>query len=358
MTSTPTHLSPRDGRLAAALEEWPARTLPLQQLWMLFAAADPVGATQPSRRADLAATLDALAAAGVLRQSKSRDTSATPALPTRVTLPAAAPTESAATLARAVPWRPELAWVPATRITVGQVSLLQAVNSWLRDRGRDDDVAPIRERSLELFGHEKRLDRMLATSLFAPGRLTLDLLRTFRVRPPLAARRVGAGPVLLVVENSDTFDTLVRVLGADPGLVGCVAWGAGAAFESSVLSIADLPGIDTVTYFGDLDADGLRFPASASALAVTHGLPPVRPADGLYRLLLATGVPQHGQPSIDLERAATLCEWLPLALQKPAIALLSGGVRLPQEAVRSTILFQDAVWRHDLLPYCPDLDNP
>ncbi|MDQ0692134.1 Wadjet anti-phage system protein JetD domain-containing protein [Arthrobacter sp. W4I7] len=349
MTSATTYLTPRASRLAAALEEWPARTVTLEQLWMLFAAADPAGASQPSRRADLAATLDALAAAGVLKPSKSRDTTAAPALPTRVTLPAAAPTESAAILAKAVPWRPELAWVPAVRVTIGQVSLLQAVNSWLRDRGRDDDIAPLRERSLELFGHEKQLDRMLSTSLFAPGRLTLNLLRTFRARPPLATRRVGGGPVLLVVENSDSFDTLTRVLTADPGLVGYVAWGAGAAFESSVLSIEDLPGVGAVTYFGDVDADGLRFPASASKLAISQGLPPVRPAGGLYRLLLSAGVPQYGQPSVDVERAVALSTWLPLALRTDAAALLSDGARLPQEAVRATHLFQDVVWRRGLL---------
>lgn len=350
MTSTPTHLTPRARRLAAALEELPMRTVPLEQLWMLYAAADPAGATQASRRADLAATIDALAAAGVLTPSKSRDTTATPALPTRITLPAAAPTETAAVLARAVPWRPELAWVPAARITVGQVSLLQAVNTWLRDRGHDDDTAPLRERSLELFGYEKQLDRMLPTSLFDPGRLTLDLLRTFRTRPPLATRRTGEGSVLLVVENSDTFDTLARVLTLNPGSVGYIAWGAGAAFESSVLSIADLPGVNAVSYFGDLDADGLRFPASASMLAATQGLPPVRPADGLYKLLLAAGVPQRGQPPIDPERAAALSEWLPPAVQNPVTALLSGGTRLAQEAVRATLLSQNTGWRRGLLP--------
>lgn len=53
---------------------------------------------------------------------------------------------------------------------------------------------------------------------------------------------VGDGDTVLVVENSDTFDSLVRALGERPGRVGVVGWGAGggAGFEASVLSLVDL----------------------------------------------------------------------------------------------------------------------
>jgi hypothetical protein len=201
-----------------------------------------------------------------------------------------------------------------------------------------------------VFGHEKQLDRMLTTTVFGPDRLTLDLLRTFRARPPLPSRWLGDGPVLLVVENSDTFDTLARVLTPDPGLVGRIAWGAGAAFEASVVSVADLPGITAVAYFGDLDADGLRIPASAGTLAVAEGLPPVRPATGLYRLLRAAGRPQHGQPVVAAARAAELAGWLDDD-QRPGVAeMLRKGGRVPQETVTARLLAADPNWRDDLRP--------
>jgi hypothetical protein len=111
-----------------------------------------------------------------------------------------------------------------------------------------------------VFGYEKRLDALLGTSLFGPGRLTLDLRRTFRTHRPLPVRRIGNGPVLLVVENGDTFDSLSRVLTSTPTKVGFIGWGAGAAFEASVLSIGELPEVREVAYVGDLDADGLRIP--------------------------------------------------------------------------------------------------
>ncbi|MCK9925847.1 DUF2220 domain-containing protein [Frankia sp. Mgl5] len=342
-------LPPRATRLAAVLEEWSRPTVTLTELWTLWATADPVSATRPTRRADLAAALDALAAIGVVTPSRARDTTAAPPLPKRLTLPAPTASPTAAALAREVPWRPELAWAASARLTVGQVGLLREVNGWLRDRGRDTDVVPLRERSLEVFGHEKRLDRMLHTAVFGPGRLSLNLLRTFRSRPPLPARRLGDGPTLLVVENSDTFDTFARVLSADPGDVGYLAWGAGAAFEASVVSVAELPDVTSIAYFGDLDADGLRIPDAAAALAAAEALPAVRPATGLYRLLLDVGVPQPGQPMVTADRAAELAAWLALEERPRATELLCGGARLPQEAVTARLLATDTSWRDGLL---------
>lgn len=56
--------------------------------------------------------------------------------------------------------------------------------------------------------------------------------------PAVTARRLGNGPLLLVIENSDTFDTLAGLLADQPGRVGWIAWGR-AGFEASVLSIAE-----------------------------------------------------------------------------------------------------------------------
>lgn len=347
--SPPTALAPRAARLAAELEAWPRRTVSLSELWTLFAAADPASSTRATRRADLAATLQELASTGMVALSSTQDRTAHPALPTRLTLAAPAPTPRAAALARAVPWRPQLAWAASARLTVGQVGVLQTVNTWLRDRGRDDDIAPLHERSLELLGHEKRLDALLTTSLFGPDRLTLSLLRTFRANPPLSARQVGTGGVLIVVENADTFDTLVRLLTSAPGDVGWVGWGAGGAFETSVRSIGELAGVTDIVYFGDIDDDGLRIPAAAAAAAAEEGLPQVRPARGLYRLLLDTGVGQPGQPPLDHVAAHARADWIAGPDAARAAALLEAGLRIPQETVTARLLTAHVhAWRDDL----------
>lgn len=287
-------VSPRAVRLATLLEGVAGRTVTLPGLWPLWAAADPASAGRPDRRAGLAQAIDQLAAAGLVTPSKKQDISARPHLPARLTLPPPAPSESAAALARTVAWRPELAWVLRTRLTLGQVEQLRLVNNWLRDRGSDTDVIPLRERSLEVLGHEKVLDGLLTTNVFASDRLTLDLLRTFRTHPPLPVVRVGDGPVLLVIENDNTFHSVRTTLVTDPGPVGHVAWGAGGAFEASVRSAGDLPGVERVRYFGDLDAAGLRIPRNAATTAERESLPPVTPALDLYRTLVGTSVRQGG----------------------------------------------------------------
>ena len=333
-------LSECAGRIAARLGEWPRATLTQEELWRLLDEADPTSAGQSTRRALLAAVVSELAAAGLVRLPSARlmDRAAQPALPQRVTLLGRAPTAPSPRLvARAVAWRPELAWAATAELTRAQVVTLKQLNAWFRDVKPTCDV-PMRERSLEIFGDEKALDRLAGSALFGPSRLSLAQLRAYRSRPPLPTARVGDGHVLLVVENSDTFDTMVRLLEGDPGDVGYVAWGAGAAFEASVASVGRLPGITRVLYFGDVDADGLRFPTSAGALAFQLRLPPIEPATSLYRLLFEHGHRAPGGQRVDANRAASLVAWLPADLRSVAAELLTSGKRLAQEAVGTELL--------------------
>lgn len=345
-------LSPRAVRLAAALEDRSGNTISLNDLWTVWADVDPSGAGRAEGRTELAATIAELTEVGIVSQSATQDRSASPALSTRLTWTPPAATPSAAVLARTVAWRPELSWVVSARLTVGQVETLRKVNVWLRDHGRDTDRAPLRERSLQVLGNEKALDRALTTGLFTDGRLTLDLLRTFRSRPPLPTRRISDGSVLLVVENADTFHTLWTLLRDNPGPVGQVAWGAGGAFEASVISVADLLGITIVRYFGDLDYDGLRIPHNAHNRASREHLPPVQAAGFLYELLLAEGTPQLGQPLQPAENIHAVSSWLDEGgpLSRGAAELLAAGSRIPQETVGASLLAATTGWLDSLAP--------
>jgi hypothetical protein len=239
-------------------------------------------------------------------------------------------------------WHPELAWADGRRLTGAQRRLLEAVNRWLFEGGARAGEVPLRERALQVTGDEKAFDG----GLVADGTLTLDVLRARRVVLRLHAERVGDGPVCLVVENSDTFDSLWRALTRDPGAVGSVAWGAGGAFASSVLSLRDDPP-GGICYFGDVDEPGLRIPAGASALAVEHGLPPVRPATGLYAALLAHGRPGAAR-TVSADRARDAVAWLAEEHRDPAHALLVAARRLAQEAVGRDVLAATDGWRNGL----------
>lgn len=246
-------------------------------------------------------------------------------------------------------WRPELNWAYTARLTTTQIDTLRQINQWFRDigtRARTCEPLPLRERSHEIFGDEKRLDTLLATSLFAPERLTLEQLAAFREPPPLAHCRLGAGHTLLVAENSDTYGTLRRLLLPDPGPIGYLAFGSGRAIEASIATASELSSIRRILYYGDLDADGLSIPARASATAVQQGLPPIEPASSLYRTLLDRyGNRATKAAYIDDQRARLLVSWLPATCREQARDLLVSGQRIAQEALNRNDLKTEASWR-------------
>jgi hypothetical protein len=200
------------------------------------------------------------------------------------------------------------------------------------------EPVPMRERSIEIFGDEKQLEALLATSLFAPGRLTLDALHSFRLPIPLAIRHIGPSSTVLVVENSDTFHSLHSVLQSIPTDIGHLAYGAGSAFESAVADLQHLEKVDQIRYFGDLDGNGLAIPARAAVTAQELGLPPVEPATPLYEALLAR-TPGAGSP-VEAGRAADLTTWLHPRQRELSQRLLQRGERIAQEALNRRHLRQ------------------
>jgi hypothetical protein len=348
MTGLP---SARARRLGDALAAWPRRRIQLDELWKVLDEVEPATRTDSRRRRILAGLIAELDAAGAveLPAARSYDHSEMPTLPTFLTLRRETTPEAPR---RPVVWHPSLSWAPAARLAPTQLDRLERVNDWLQV-SRDRLVVPSRERSVEIFGDEKALDRLIGTVLFAPSRLSLELLRCRRVAPRLHCEPVGEGSVLLVVENSDTFHSLVTVLrGRNDHRVGLVGWGAGGGFEASVLSVADLGrAITEVHYFGDLDENGLRIPASAGLISEGAGLPPVRPATGLYTSMFSRGNPQPGQRRVPADTAADLTAWLDQIHREEAAKLLSGGHRLAQEWVGLSCLSHSDDWLRDLREY-------
>ncbi|MDQ2838304.1 MAG: DUF2220 family protein [Actinomycetota bacterium] len=343
-------LTPVAARVAAALRDCPRQRVYLSELWTILDQADPASRTAATRRMLLDRILTELAQAHTLDlpSPRSYDRTAKPHLPrfiNRTVDPKPAPT-----VRRPAIWHPSLAWVADATVTPTQRDHLETVNQWLHTN-RDDLIVPLRERSLDIFGTEKTLDRLLPTSLFAPDRLALDLLRTRRSRVRFTTEHIGNGDGLLIVENSDTFDSLTTALRHhNQHDIGVIGWGAGAAFEASVLSIPLLPRPPRfITYFGDLDDKGLRIPANAHTLAARDNLPPIRPAIGLYDALLRLGRPAAGQRRLTDTTATEVTVWLDAQHRAAAAAHLTGGTRLAQEAVGLAHLLRHDDWLADLV---------
>lgn len=326
--------------ISEAITTHPRRRVPLDAIRRAAASVDSTGAISAGWRARLASALEHLRDAGVIAFPKHRfDKTGTPHLPLYVERPA--PQSTPREAPQQLVWHAELMWAAQLdgrgQLGAADRRFLAAINAWLPSRR--GLVVPHRERSLEIFGDEKLLEKRLKGPLFAPGRLTLDLLQAEVVFPPVI--RSGAGPGdWLVIENFTTYHSLSR-RAADAGFDGQIIWGSGngLATRLAALSFEDHRP-PRLFYFGDIDAGGMRIARTGANAAQELGLPELQPARGLYALLL-----NHGQPRAD-EKARDpnigLLEWTQAWLGEPlgaaGVECLASRARIVQEGVGTEVL--------------------
>ncbi len=304
----------------------------LEQLLVSFRRALPHRQGDTDARSVLARLLVELEEAGALRQPQQKnrrayDHSERTPLPkhiVRLDRPRSAQKET-------VVWRPELAF--ARDLGFSLRDELLAIQEWLRNGGASALPVALRERSVEIFGDEKRLDALLGTQLFAGGRLTLDLLRCYLPSVPIHLIAIPADNTsrpLLVVENHTTFDTLCRWNVNHRGYAG-VAFGAGSAFVAACESLRSCLAASgcsgEVLYFGDLDPKGLWIPVRAAQAAGIE----VRADESLYTRLLSKAKKYRALPHAQFSFEPSLLNWLPPGLREETAKHFSAGRRLPQE---------------------------
>jgi hypothetical protein len=245
--------------------------------------------------------------------------------------PPALPALEAATF----PWLPELRFAAHVR-NPQQLDVLRRVQEFLAAGGRARCMVPVKERSVELFGDEKKLDELRGSALFRSGRLSLEMLRCFQVNPPLVWER-GPSPEprpIIIIENHSTWHSFAR-WNQTHGAWAAVCYGSGVCFESSAPSLADVirqvPWSGALLYFGDLDPAGLLIPGRANAALHGAGLPPVVPAREFYELILhrAGHIALAGGEPLHLADGAVA--WLGDELSLVLREWFARGVRIPQE---------------------------
>lgn len=252
----------------------------------------------------------------------------------------APPSDEEARLIREFPWSAELAFVRDSRVSL-PFEDLRLLHDFFTDCGTARRPVPIKERSLQIFGDEKRLDLVSATTLFREDRLTLDHLRCFVVSEPLGWRRgpQREGPVL-VIENAATWDSFCH-WNESVRLFSAVVYGGGNRFADSVGFLAEIfreiGGVRLVRYFGDLDVAGLRIPQRASAKAERMKLPGVFAYRTCYRWLLNTAGGKSVPAGTDEVASRDECDWLGEDAAD-AWTVLSQGRRLAQEHLNAEVL--------------------
>jgi hypothetical protein len=235
-----------------------------------------------------------------------------------------------------VEWAVDLQFLKTAPVSVDLEDLLR-LNRFFKERGASRPVVPIKERSIQIFGDEKRLEALLVTNLFRPGRLSPEQLRCELVGEPLGWRRGPAGSSsapIIVLENAATWHSYAR-WNAEHARFSAVVYGKGFQFSTCVAYLkdvfAELGGVRPVQYFGDLDPPGVLIPYQASASARAQGLPNIEPHLWSYEQLFQIGKGKETPWDGEAPDGPHL-EWLG-SLARPARTLFASRRRLAQELV-------------------------
>lgn len=338
----------------------PQVSIKLPQLWMIFERLFPSDFLGTERRMWLLALLRKAQEEGKIelpvRKGSGWEVSLTPALPLWVRKIREVEEKKQENW-RTYAWLPELEWVAdLSRLKSEWENFLYQVQQGIIQKKFQQPV-PLAYRSIELFGNEKHLEKLTKTSLFQPGRLSLELLGCTTSIPGFpvegVVQVVSDLPFALVFENKETWRTAVTILKDLPSApYGIVCIGEGTSFEQSVLHFQSLPyRIERIDYVGDIDRPGLRTAQAASQRAQQYGLPPIVPAPGMHQAMLKScsllgrplGLKYHSWERRIHPDDERLVSWLPEDLRTQVLDILRNGHRIPEEVLIGEVMRQ--VWR-------------
>jgi hypothetical protein len=195
-------------------------------------------------------------------------------------------------------------------------------------------LVPIKERSLQIFGDEKRLDAMRIGNTLFSGRLPLAAVGAFQVPLPLPYRPGDApGRPVLVVENHNSFWSLGE-WNHSAKRYAAVVYGAGEAFRSTGGALSQVlreVGGTSAEYLGDLDPKGIGIPLAFN-ISCKGEDPQVKPALDLYAWLLEHGTLRE-KADCALTTDALAVQWLGPELGARLADVWRDGRWIPQEAL-------------------------
>ncbi len=317
----------------ARLQASPRKRVQLEELKRHYYSLYPEVQNSPERGSRLLEELRGLEAAGhiALPAAGSWERVGSPPLPSFVQLvreTAVVPREDYGQVA----WVPELGfWHLLNPI---QLVAAKCINEFLLQRRGTLRPVPIKERSLQIFGDEKRLDSMKTGDTLFQGRLALSTLGAFQVPQPLPYRQADApGRPVLVVENHNSFWSFGE-WNHQVKRYSAVVYGSGEAFRLTGAALGqvlrEVEGAGAL-YLGDLDVKGVRIPGEFNA-APCGDSPRVEPALEHYAWLLDSGIRR-----VKLEcKAGTLSQaeaWLGAELAPRVFDMWQRGEWIPQEAL-------------------------
>lgn len=328
------------------LQQSESRRISGPALWAYFAQAFPGRPQGAEERRWFLSALEELASRKVIRLPSIKgnrwDTAFAPAVPSSVDL-VVATSQPSARAWRSFPWHQRLAWVASlSQLASDQERFLLKIHEGLVN-GTFSRKAPLKYRSLQLTGSEKKLALMLRSGLFGDGRLSLDLIGCFQEVPPLAWASVSDAPAAIIFENAGPFSVAREVLSQmKDSPYGIVAYGGGNGVLAALphLQLIARP-ITTLHYVGDLDLAGLEIALGAQDVARRSGLPALTAAPGAHLKMLHAAKTLGGQSGWKISssgahregRLEAALQFLPSEARELARAVIASRNRVPEEVL-------------------------
>jgi hypothetical protein len=322
-------------KMATALKQEPKAKIDSDRFHLVFSQVAPELNADQSRRRRLRETLDELAQQEIILLPVNTKTGWTslpaPALPNWIQIVRPRAPKVAVFDHKAFPWVAQLQFIPAME-RLKAPDAARKIHEFLK-RNPNAPIVPIKERSWQIFGDEKRLETILGSQLFGANRLSEEVLRCRIVSLTLLYHSlpslVNAPP--LIVENESSFHSFTR-LNAQKNLFSATVYGAGHAVlkaSSFLKELAQSVRCNQFLYFGDLDRRGLGIAYELNQMMGKMGIS-INPAEELYRKALQISSTSQGVP---IEMPKSYLSWLPAALQANVEQHLSSNGRVAQEAL-------------------------
>ncbi len=316
----------------ASIAESRRKKIALDELKRIFYALNPDVINSPDRGTRLLAALRELEQQGAIRlpASGNWENRGNPPLPLFVTL--VRETDRDRRDYSLEPWLPVFGFWP--QLSGSQLEDAKTINNWLLRRRRAFVAVPIKERSLEIFGDEKRLDSLRTGASLFGGRMPLAAIGAFHVPSPLPYRQAMSDSTrLLVVENHNSFWSFSE-WNKTARRYRAVVYGAGNGFSGAGEALAQVVREvcgQEIEYLGDLDPKGMHIPLDFNRLAENWGVG-VSPAVGWYDWLLERGR-QRTKPGGQITLDESAVRWLGEQMGTKLMGLWREGLWIPQESL-------------------------
>lgn len=307
----------------------------LDEIMDAFNKSHPFLAESGDRFARMRDILDELEKSGkIIQRKKNRQWLGSISLPEAIRFPAKPKTKKDRLWLENYVWHASLDGL-FPLLTGRSLDDAKKINDWLFTKDTLSIKVPLRERSLEIFGDEKYMDKW-KTGLFNLEKYGFDLIGAYRPKGRLILESFSFGSGVLILENRHSWESFIQY-NHETRIWKHIVHGQGRAVENMGDELRKI--CDYAEYLGDIDYDGLDI---IRKLRQELEIKPLLPA---YAWLLKNGPrnASHCRKRLLPEMLSLVENVLPNFVSE-IMKLWQGGLRVAQEALTLEILIRENIF--------------